>query len=122
MKIGITTFGGDGGKSGISRYIINILREFSVFEHKLDLEVIVYEDEKELFVPNPDGISTICYGDALRSPVVNIAWHQFLLPELCRKQKIRCAFSPRRKQAITRLAAMPVGRHCPRLFQHPRCG
>jgi len=39
MTIGITTFGGDGGKSGISQYIINILREFAALEDKPDFEV-----------------------------------------------------------------------------------
>ena len=94
MKIGITTFGGDGGKSGISQYIINILREFAVLEDRPDFEVIVYEDEKELFVPDPDSMSTICFGDSLRSPVANIAWHQFSLPKLCRKQKYDVLFLP----------------------------
>jgi len=105
MKIGITTFGGDGGKSGISQYIINILREFAALadsakvattagEDKPDFEVIVYEDEKELFVPDPNSMSTICFGDSLRSPVTNIKWHQFSLPKLCRKQKYDVLFLP----------------------------
>lgn len=94
MKIGITTFGGDGGKSGISQYIINILREFAALEDKPDFEVIVYEDEKELFVPDPDSMSTICFGDSLRSPVTNIKWHQMSLPKLCRKQKYDVLFLP----------------------------
>jgi glycosyltransferase involved in cell wall biosynthesis len=94
MKIGITTFGGDGGKSGISQYIINILREFAALEDKLDFEVIVYEDEKELFVPDPDNMSTICFGDSLRSPVTNIKWHQMSLPKLCRQQKYDVLFLP----------------------------
>jgi len=94
MKIGITTFGGDGGKSGISQYIINILREFAALDDRPDFEVIVYENERELFVPDPDSMSTICFGDSLRSPVANIAWHQFSLPKLCRKQKYDVLFLP----------------------------
>ena len=94
MKIGITTFGGDGGKSGISQYIINILKEFAALEDRPDFEVIVYEDEKELFVPDPDSMSTICFGDSLRSPVANITWHQISLPKLCRKQKYDVLFLP----------------------------
>jgi len=94
MKIGITTFGGDGGKSGISQYIINILREFAALGDRPDFEVIVYEDEKELFVPDPNNMSTICFGDSLRSPVTNIKWHQMSLPKLCRQQKYDVLFLP----------------------------
>ncbi len=94
MKIGITTFGGDGGKSGISQYIMNLLREFASLENAPDFEVIVYEDEKELFVPGPGRMSTLCFGKSLRSPVANIAWHQILLPNLCLKQKYDVLFLP----------------------------
>ena len=107
MKIGITTFGGDGGKSGISQYIINILREFASLEDRPDLEVIVYEDEKGLFVPDPDSMSPICFGDSLRSPVANIAWHQFSLPKLCRKQKYDVLFLPAGNRRL------PVSLPCP---------
>ncbi len=64
MKIGITTFGGDGGKSGISQYIINILKEFAALEDRPDFEVIVYEDEKELLFP----IRTACRPSPLVIP------------------------------------------------------
>jgi len=107
MKIGITTFGGDGGKSGISQYIINILREFAALEDRPDFEVIVYEDEKELFVPDPDSMSTICFGDSLRSPVTNIKWHQISLPKLCRKQKYDVLFLPAGNRRL------PVSLPCP---------
>ena len=107
MKIGITTFGGDGGKSGISQYIINILREFAALEERPDFEVIVYEDEKALFVPDPDSMSTICFGDSLRSPVANIAWHQFSLPKLCRKQKYDVLFLPAGNRRL------PISLPCP---------
>ena len=119
MKIGITTFGGDGGKSGISQYIINILREFAALGDRPDFEVIVYEDEKELFVPDPNNMSTICFGDSLRSPVANIGWHQFSLPKLCRKQKYDVLFLPAGNRRL------PMSLPCPsvgtvRFFQHPR--
>ena len=107
MKIGITTFGGDGGKSGISQYIINILREFAALEDRPDFEVIVYEDEKELFVPDPDSMSTISFGDSLRSPVANITWHQISLPRLCRKQKYDVLFLPAGNRRL------PVSLPCP---------
>ena len=107
MKIGITTFGGDGGKSGISQYIINILREFATLPAGPDFEVIVYEDEKALFVPNPDSMSTLCFGNALRNPLTNIAWHQAFLPNLCRRRKYDVLFLPAGNRRL------PVSLPCP---------
>jgi len=107
MKIGITTFGGDGGKSGISQYIINILKEFAALEDRPDFEVIVYEDEKELFVSDPNSMSTICFGDSLRSPVTNITWHQISLPKLCRKHKYDVLFLPAGNRRL------PISLPCP---------
>ncbi len=94
MKVGITTFGGDGGKSGISQYIINLLREFSTLDNEMEFEVIVYEDEKDLFVPDPDCMNTLSFGDSLRSPLANIAWHQVSLPKLVRKRGYDVLFLP----------------------------
>ena len=85
MKVGMTTFGGDGGKSGISQYMINLLREFSALENGMEFEIIVYEDEKDLFVPDPGRMFTLSFGDSLKSPLNNIAWHQLNLPGLVRK-------------------------------------
>ncbi len=107
MKIGITTFGGDGGKSGISQYIINVLREFGSLETRPDFEVMVYKDEKELFVPDPDTMSALCFGDFLRSPVVNVAWHQVALPKWCRKQEYDVLFLPAGNRRL------PVSLPCP---------
>lgn len=101
MRIGITTFGGDGGKSGISQYIINILREFAALPDRPEFEVIVYEDEKNLFVPDPESMSTLCFGDRLRSPISNIAWHQISLPGLCRKQGYDVLFLPAGNRRLT---------------------
>ena len=119
MKIGITTFGGDGGKSGISQYIINILREFAALPAGPDFEVIVYEDEKALFVPNPDSMSTLCFGNALRNPLTNIAWHQAFLPKLCRRRKYDVLFPARGKQTTSGFPPVSVGGYGSRLFQHP---
>ncbi|MBW1779227.1 MAG: glycosyltransferase family 4 protein [Deltaproteobacteria bacterium] len=96
MKIGITTFGGDGGKSGISQYIINLLKAFASLETGPQFEVMVYWDEKGLFVPDQEHkqVSSLCFGDALRHPVTNIAWHQVSLPAWCRRQKYDVLFLP----------------------------
>ena len=76
-------------------------------EDKPDFEVIVFEDEKGLFVPDPKSMSTVCFGDSLRSPVANILWHQISLPRLCRRQKYDVLFLPAGNRRL------PVSLPCP---------
>ncbi len=94
MRIGITTFGGDGGKSGISQYIINLLREFPSLAPNDEFEVIAYDDEKDIFVSDSERMKVIGYGDSIRSPIKNILWHQRQLPKLCRERKYDVLFLP----------------------------
>lgn len=94
MRVGVITFGGDGGKSGISRYIIKLLEQFDTIPDIPELEVVVYENEKIIFVPDARRISAFLYPDRLRNPVVNVAWHQFGLPMLCRKRGYDVLFLP----------------------------
>jgi len=94
MRIGITTFGGDGGKSGISQYIIKLLEEFAGIDHRHDIEVIVYRDEKSIFIPASADFTSLLYDGRLRSPVVNVAWHQVGLPRLCRERAYDVLFLP----------------------------
>lgn len=88
MKIGITTFGGDGGKSGISQYIINLLRQFPALAGGDKFEVIGYEDERDIFVPDSDLMKVRGYGHDIGSPIKNIIWHQTKLPKLCKEYDV----------------------------------
>ncbi len=94
MRVGLITFGGDGGKSGISQYIIKIIQQFNAIESGMDFEIVVYEDEKDIFVPANSSMGYYCYGSALRNPVVNLAWFQLCLPGLCRKRGYDVLFLP----------------------------
>lgn len=94
MKIGITTFGGDGGKSGISRYIINILKAIDSIDDENEYEVLVFEDEKQIFTNNLTRITPVSFGNNLRNPIANIAWHQFDLGRLCKRRNYDLLFLP----------------------------
>lgn len=94
MKIGISTFGGDGGKSGISQYIIQLIREFARQPEGCTFEVIGYGDERAVFVPEYGGITHLPFGANLRSPVRNVFWHQTSLPRYCRERAFDVLFLP----------------------------
>ena len=94
MKIGITTFGGDGGKSGISQYIINLLREFEQVKNGVTFEVNTYADEKNLFMSAGSSMECALLSPKLRHPLLNIAWHQTGLPQHCRRGGFDVLFLP----------------------------
>jgi glycosyltransferase involved in cell wall biosynthesis len=94
MRVGIITFGGDGGKSGISRYIIKLLEQFDSVADGPELEVVVYANEESIFLPSAERISPFCYSERLRNPVLNVAWHQIGLPLLCCRRGYDILFLP----------------------------
>lgn len=108
MKIGMTTFGGDGGKSGISQYIIRLVRELAVNEVAPETEVLVYRNERDIFVPNAERLSPILFPEYLRSPVVNVAWHQAFLSGLCRKREYDVLFLPAGNRRLPYTAPCPT--------------
>jgi glycosyltransferase involved in cell wall biosynthesis len=94
MKVGISTFGGDGGKSGISQYIIQLIREFARQPDGCTFETIGYGDERSVFVPESGGIVHLPFGSHLRSPIRNVFWHQTTLPRYCRERAFDVLFLP----------------------------
>jgi glycosyltransferase involved in cell wall biosynthesis len=108
MKVGITTFGGDGGRSGISQYIIQLLQEFSRQPDGCTFEVIGYGNEKDIFVPPSDSIGYLPFGDHLRSPVRNVFWHQSSLPRLCREHGFDVLFLPAGNRRLPVFAPCPT--------------
>lgn len=94
MRVGITTFGGDGGTSGISRYIIKLLEQLALLPDGPELEIVVYDDEKSIFVPSGDRATALSFGRRWHNPVLNVAWHQVALPRLCSKRGFDVLFLP----------------------------
>ena len=94
MLVGVTTFGGDGGTSGISRYIIKLLDALAQLPEEPELEIVVYDDEKSIFVPESDRATALTFGRKWHFPPLNLAWHQLALPRICRKRNFDLLFLP----------------------------
>lgn len=94
MRIGMTTFGGDGGKSGISKYIIGLLRGLQALDSDEELELFVYEREADLFAPDRERIAVKTFRETMRHPVLSILWHQLALPRWCRRERYDVMFFP----------------------------
>ena len=108
MKIGITTFGCDL-KSGMSRYVTNLITQFSTIDKYNDIEVLLHERAKSEYFSGVENnnIKSVNVSETLKNPLLNVAWHQIALPSICRQRKYDVLFLP----AASRRA--PVWTPCP---------
>lgn len=94
MKILVSTFGGDAGRSGIGQYIIHLMREFPRVAPDVQFDLLALEGEGHLYATDPERIRVITIGKHLSSPMKNLAWQQFAIPRLCAKGKYDALFVP----------------------------
>ncbi|QSH41980.1 glycosyltransferase family 1 protein [Lentisphaerota bacterium ZTH] len=81
ILVSATSF--DKGKSGVSVYICNCLRELAV-EHRV--EVLAFNDDISL-MPQHDNITYLPVRSFLKVPVINMLWHLIWLPlRICWKR------------------------------------
>lgn len=94
MRIGISAFAGDGGKSGIGQYLAQIIRrlpdeapqdQFVVFATARAVAGLGLDDPRLEIVTVPDWTE---------SPVVSIAWHLFALPLMLRRYRCDLVYLP----------------------------
>jgi glycosyltransferase involved in cell wall biosynthesis len=92
--IGVTTFGGDGGQSGISQYIIQLLRALVELPDQAAYEVLAFPDEQAVFLPASPRVTPVACSRAWAPAVRNVAWHQLALPVVCRRRRWDALFLP----------------------------
>ena len=108
MRVAVTTFGGDGGKSGISRYIIQLLRQFDRQAAASDaFDVFLYGKERDLFLRETRRLRAVPFGDHLSGPVRNILWHQLDLPGLMRRSDYDVLFLPAANRRLPLFCSVP---------------
>ncbi len=108
VQIGLTTFGADGGKSGISRYLISLLSEFAQMAEMPPLDVITYEHERQVFIPPQAPFTVQDISASWQRAIVNILWHQTVLPGMCRKGGYDVLFLPAANRRVAWSAPCPV--------------
>lgn len=108
MNIGITTFGSDGGRSGIGRYTVNLLEQLPLLEDQTEYDLYSYRDEQTAFASASDRVSPRLISNRLRSPVMNIAWHQTRLSGWCRRLKHDVLFLPAGNRRLPAYAPCPT--------------
>ena len=89
-KIFISAMAFDGGKSGISAYIVAVIRVLSRRHH---LEVAALADEVPL-LPSSPNIRYLPVSRRWRHPLINLLWHLLLLPWRLNRKKYDFALLP----------------------------
>ena len=107
MKVGITTLGCDAGKSGISQYLLRLLREFSSMQGEVSFEVIGHPSERGIWLGDGRELPWVDVGNWHKSAMVNVAWHQAFLPRLCKRRRYDVLFLPAGNRRV------PVTVSCP---------
>lgn len=111
MKILVPTFGGDAGRSGIGRYIIQLLRQFDALAGErpdLDFEVLVFEDEEEIFLGGISKLAVRRLPGRYAPPVRNILWHQTRLPSVLRESSADVLFLPAGNRRLVWSSPVPA--------------
>lgn len=107
MNILISTFGADGGKSGISRYIIKLLEAFNADPRGHRFHVITFEDETDIFCRG-ENLHPIPMPASLRNPVRCIAWNLTSMASVCRKTKADVLFLPAANRRVAWSVPCPM--------------
>ena len=94
MKLGISAFAADGGKSGISQYMINVLQRLPRLDTAVRCVIFVPAAERTLFEPVTAGSEIVTVPDWMAHPVASILWHLCLYPLLLQRHGCDCAFLP----------------------------
>jgi len=107
MNIGITTGGADGGRSGIGSYAVNVMRQFAVLGSDHRFEVFGHRSEEAQLGRAATGLPGRIVHEGWRRPVLNVAWHQTMLPLAVRSRRYDVLFLPAANRRI------PVHCGCP---------
>jgi len=90
-KILMSALAYDNGRSGIARYMENVLKSLNKTLH---VELIVNADEKKYFENISPNITFRVVPSLFKKPLLNIFWHMFILPFSIKKNQYDWLFLP----------------------------
>jgi len=94
MKIGVSAFAGDAGKSGISQYMMNIFKRLPELNADDEYVMFMAESDREFFDFGHERVSIVTTPDWVGHPVANIFWHLVILPIMLFRHKCDSVFLP----------------------------
>jgi glycosyltransferase involved in cell wall biosynthesis len=80
MNIGFSAFVMQGGRSGVASYIRELIRTLQRVDSTNEYEIMMPRREADLIELSSPNFRKTLYPDLIANPVVNIAWHNAILP------------------------------------------
>lgn len=108
MKIGIPTFGCDAGKSGISRYVVELIKAMSDQRGDDVIEVLALPAENGIFTSPDQGIETINPALIVERPPLSILWHFTMMPHVVKQRGYDVLFCPAGNRRLPWNSPCPV--------------
>jgi len=102
MKIGISTSVMQRGQSGVGQYVLALVRALLAQNRHHDLTLFVLEQDVPLFAFAVPAARIVPVAEKHRSPVRNILWHQFQLPQLARELELDVLHIPSYRRMVGR--------------------
>lgn len=100
MKIALSTSVIQRGRSGVARYVFELLEALLRQQGSHQYLVLVLEEDLPLFEMFKGRVQFEIVDEKWRSPIKNIFWHQFILPGLLRKECVDVLHVPSYRRMI----------------------
>ncbi len=81
MRIGVSTFVMQGGKSGVAAYIRNLLRFLQEEDAENTYDLLMARDEADLIPLTNPNFEKRLYSPVISKPLLNLVWHNMGLPQ-----------------------------------------
>lgn len=94
MKMGISAFAGDNGKSGISQYMKHVLKRMPLLSDDDSYVLFMSKSDRAFLDFDHPRIEIVTVADWFGKPMVNILWHLFYLPVLLTRHGCDCVYMP----------------------------
>lgn len=94
MKLGISGFATDGGQSGISQYIVNVLPRLSQLDPDVESVIFIPKSAAGLLQGLTAPGEIVALPDWLANPVASMLWHLLVFPLLLKRHGCDCAYLP----------------------------
>lgn len=90
-KLAVSCLAFDDGKSGISDYTVNVVKELVKHE---PLTLIIHPSDRDIFPIVQDNLSYYLVPEYLKRPILSMLWHLYCLPRLIKKNGWEKIFLP----------------------------
>jgi len=94
MKVGVSAFAGDSGKSGISQYMKNIFKRLPELSNGDEYVMFMAQSDREHFDFEHERVKIVTFPNWSGHPLINIFWHLICLPVMLAVYRCDCAYLP----------------------------